>query len=237
MTSYQKMVTAIRRDLDPKFKIREKDSALVGRIHSWFAPHAAVILGHTCYVPEEVFDSVSVMAQLMAHEGTHVAQRRDLGAIAFNYKYAYPWSLGAILFLLGLIVVFLGVLFENVITLATAMFLFFASIAYISNTRLAKARAILELEALSTSWWYFYGEDELQNEFLVRSWISGVRQAINNPVYLGCGLSIENTLISKVLFSAVKGNPAKCGGYNRFHTMKWLLTARQILLDAGVKRV
>lgn len=236
MKAYERLIAAIRQDLDPKFQVCRKDSSWIGRVHSWFAPNAAVILGHTCYVPEKVFDSPAGMAHLMAHEGAHVAQRRDLGAFAFNWLYAYPLSMAAVELLIAIALFVVGLWYKSIIVISCAALILVASMIYTLNVKWAKPRAILELEAFATSWWYFYGSSPARDEFLVRSWITGIRQTVSSSTYLWCGLSIGTPLINKVLFDAARGIPSECDRSKRDHTVRWFLTSREILLDERLQQ-
>lgn len=237
MTAYNRLVTAIREDLDPKFHIKAKNLSLIGRIHDKFSPNAAVILGHTCYVPEQFFVSPSSMAQIVAHEGTHVAQKKDLGALQFNYRYSYPLSLAAIILLAASIMLTIGIYVGGFALIVVGSIFALTGVVYALNNRLARDRAILELEAFATSWWYFYGTDEVEDTFLVLTWITGIRQMLNSSTYLNCGVSIGNPMISSILINAVKGTPFLCDGVKRDHTVRWLLTAREILLDESARQV
>lgn len=237
MRAHEELVNAIRRDLDPKFDVRVKEFSRFGRVHSWFAPNAAVILGHTCYVPEKTFDSSMGMAQLMAHEGTHIAQKRDFGVLLFNWLYAYPISFGLVIFALAIALLTVGVLYDDLIIVFSSVVCCIASVFCATSAVLARPRAIFELEAFATSWWYFYAFNPQQEEFLVRSWITGIRLAINSGVYLWCGKSIGIPMINSILLDAARGEPAGYLGRSRDHTVKWFLTSREILLDARLRRV
>lgn len=235
MTKYDNLLLALQRDLDPKFRIREKSSSWVGRLHSLFSPKAAVILGHTCYVPRDVLLNADAMTQLVAHEGVHVAQKRDLGVLTFNYKYAYPLSLAAILFAISMVLFFIGIPIKNIIITLAASGCMLAAILLGVNLKIAKFRAILELEAFATSWWFFYGDHRTTDEFQIRAWVSGIRHLVNSPTYLMCGLSLDVCEVGRILKNAIEFKPVYCMGYGRDYTVRWLLTVRRILLDTAVR--
>lgn len=232
MKKSTQLLHAIQEDLDPRFKIRAKSSFWLARIHDRFSPGAAVILGHTCYVYDKFFDDEGYMTQLMAHEGVHVAQKRDFGVLPFNWKYGYPQSFAGVLFVLGLICG--GIMWamnDFLYGVLAASGWMLAAVFNFVNYKLATSRAIFELEAYATSWWVVSRSQGLVwDDHGSTTWIDAVHERISRRTYLWCGRSLNNLAVLRFVENVLSGS--LIDNYSdRQHTRKWLAMVRRILLD------
>jgi hypothetical protein len=237
MSEQESLIEALW-NLDPKFTFAPKSSRWFTRLHGRFFPRAAIILGHTCYYPEkEMAKKPSFyMAQLIAHEGMHLAQVRDLGKWHWYTSYFYPQWLGVLLAIVGVIV---GVLFEIFITGGWWMVVgagwWFPAIYFLLAREKARDRAVLELEAYGTfpivAEINYVRTDERWSKFL-----DYVYTVLKSKNYLSCGESLSRNYASLCLWRAANGTmtlgQVRPG---RPRSEEWVKTLQRIFLDVPQK--
>lgn len=175
--------------LDPKFKIAPKEKSLLGRIHSRiFGDHAAVILGHTCYAPTRILEEELPLAQLLAHEGCHLAQRRDLGLVRYAFRYGFPQivGVGILAICLTIFIAICAVTGISIYTLPPLGVSLF-SLPFFVKENLAEQRTLMELEAYATSWWVLGIQSSTGAKQYWPIWVSGIQKLLNSSTYLHCG--------------------------------------------------
>ena len=192
----EELIRAIRRDLDPKFQVTLKDQFWLTRWLEKLGHNAAIILGHILYVPRT--DLLKYMvnpyledaywSQLYAHEGMHLAQRKDLGWFKFHLGYTCPEVPALLGWLVGLVtlIVFkcLGIIgIYSLVCVAVGV-----SIAFIVlgvNRKFTNTRAMFETEAYATTAILDSDPKDLK----------GISQEVwdllNSPIYLWCGRSMN----------------------------------------------
>lgn len=192
----EELIRAIRRDLDPKFQVTLKDQFWLTRWLEKLGHHAAIILGHTLFVPR--VDVLKYMAdphledaywsQLYAHEGMHLAQRKDLGWFKFHLGYTCPEvpALLAWVALLGVIITLKCLGMISIYNLVCgAMSVSIACIGFGVNSKFKKTRAMLEIEAYATT--AILDPDPKDFGAIVIE----VFDILDSPIYLWCGRSLS----------------------------------------------
>jgi hypothetical protein len=198
---HRQILAALRALLDADFKIDFKESFWLTRLLQRCGHSAAIILGHTLYVPRDLFANLTdaqendLWEQLYAHEGMHIAQRLDMGWLTFHRRYMNPQIVvGAVWLVLvaALVVV-------RVLGLMGNMELFFALLASILacgavavNPYLARWRALIEIEAYAT---IFYITPLDKHASLFDEVADAVWQYLNSATYLWCGKAITRPFL------------------------------------------
>lgn len=206
MEKSDQLLEAIHQTLDPEFRLLPKESTWLGRAHSWvFGKDSAVILGHTCYAPQVSLDSEVKLAQLLAHEGTHLAQKRDEGAFWFAWKYGLPQSQSLIFFgLAGLCFGLFGLDMSNFIPLYAGLALSLTGIIVGVNFKRAQWRIIFELEAYATSWWALGAPTWLDEGKFFHAWVDHIYELLNKHTYLYCGRGVTLNVLGYTLASLLE---------------------------------
>lgn len=193
MSKDEQMYQAILDYLDPKFHIVKKEKSIIGKIHSRvFDKNAAFLFGHTCYVAEIDRDDPSRLVQLLAHEGCHIAQRKDWGVFWFNWLYLFPQGAGVLLAVLGLLgfVGFLAIYGFSLYILAP-LGLIILSIPLFVKKNLASHRFLFELQAYVTSWWALGFQEPGDSPRYWPLWLAKVQEFLSRGIYLQCGANRE----------------------------------------------
>ena len=191
MTENESLIEAIRK-LDPAFTFEPKSSRWFTRLHERVFPGAVVILGHTCYYPEQEADKDrdNYMCQLMAHEGMHIAQKLDFGVFQWNWLYAYPQGFGGVLALVGVLVgVIFGAFAGLIWGILAASGGMLSEIFLLVNRTMADMRKIFEIEAYATFLIVENLEPRLseQDSKIFQEFLSYLEKALNSRSYLWCG--------------------------------------------------
>lgn len=205
MKKSEQLLSAIREMFDPRFRIRPKESNLLGWIHSKiFGPAAAVILGHTLYASEVDLEDETRLAQLLAHEGAHVAQKKSLGALKFAWAYGFPQLRGLLLLMAGILgIVLFQVLSLNIGILYAGLALSLVGIRDLVNLK-AYWRAILELEAYATAWWTLDIPPHVDQDKLFATFADNIHQKLCSFTYLYCGKKFPLDAMSFTLLSILE---------------------------------
>jgi hypothetical protein len=225
-------------NLDPKFGFYPKSSRWFTRLHGRFFPRAAIILGHTCYYPEKEMDKEPslYMAQLIAHEGMHLAQVRDLGKWHWYTSYFYPQWLGVLFALAGVFVgVLFGVLAGTIWGILASSGWMLSAIYFLVNKQKARDRAVLELEAYGTLP-IVLNLDLARYGDVWERFVDRIYAELKSSNYLGCGESLSRNYASLYLWRAATGTMT-LGQVSpgRPRSEEWVKTLQRIFLDAPQK--
>lgn len=190
--------------LDPKFTFAPKSSRWFTRLHERVFPKAAVILGHTCYYPEReaAENPTAYMAQLIAHEGMHLAQKLDFGAFGWNWRYAYPQGFAGILGLFGLVVgLIFGITVGPLWGILAASGWMLPAIILAVNVKTASARVIFELEAYTTLLLVLdiKPKRSLDDSKAFQAFLSYLENTLDSRTYLWCGRGVSRQEIANLL--------------------------------------
>lgn len=149
-----RLLREIRRTLDPQFRLVPREKYCLGRLLARWFPNTAAIWGHACYVPRAVLCQPKALAQLIAHEGVHLAQRRDFGWWGWHTRYWAGELLTAFLFLAGMLTSLMAVLGGELLiaALSAAGWMLFSIYSLVNKkTFPCKERCVFELEAYATA--------------------------------------------------------------------------------------
>jgi hypothetical protein len=237
MSEQESLIEALW-NLDPKFTFAPKSSRWFTRLHGRFFPRAAIILGHTCYYPEkEMAKEPSLyMAQLIAHEGMHLAQVRDLGKWHWYTSYFYPQWLGMLLALAGVLVgVLFGIFIDASWGIVVSLGWLFPAIYFLLAREKARDRAVLELEAYGTLPIVLNLDLTCYGDVWER-FVDRIYAELKSSNYLGCGESLPRNYASMYLWRAATGTMT-LGQIRpgRPRSEAWAKTLQRIFLDAPQK--
>lgn len=188
----EKIMGEIHRSLDSRFRVVARETYFLGRLLARIMPDTAIILGHVCYAPRDALCRAEVLEQLLAHEGTHLAQRRDFGWFGFHGGYASTEiAAGLVAFVgglaCGILAALTGILWGM---LAAAGWMLLVLMMLVNKKMFPSLeRMVWELEAYSTA---PNPEDWRKADYdKRRDYFSDIYNLLCSINYLWCGKSVD----------------------------------------------